>query len=148
MVMPPFNELQERLLSGRLVLLYTAVFGLVLIVFGNLVITRTVTHPLDNLIQAVKDLALGRSVTPLEEREDNELGRLAAAFNMTAARLGQRDREIAQRIQELVDLNRKLEITREGLIRSEKLAGLGQLAAGLAHELGNPVRRCWAMPNC
>jgi two-component system, NtrC family, sensor kinase len=43
-------------------------------------------------------------------------------------------------IEKLQTANRNLEAAQQGLIRSEKLAGVGRLAAGLAHEVGNPVQ--------
>ncbi len=47
--------------------------------------------------------------------------------------------ELHKAIDELQESNRSLETTKEALVKSEKLASMGQLAAGIAHEVNNPL---------
>jgi signal transduction histidine kinase len=47
--------------------------------------------------------------------------------------------ELRKTVDELQDSNRSLETTKEALVKSEKLASMGQLAAGIAHEVNNPL---------
>jgi signal transduction histidine kinase len=47
--------------------------------------------------------------------------------------------ELHKTVEELQDSNRSLETTKEALVKSEKLASMGQLAAGIAHEVNNPL---------
>jgi PAS domain S-box-containing protein len=50
-----------------------------------------------------------------------------------------RETELAQRLAEMTALNHKLEDAQVQLLQSEKMASIGQLAAGVAHELNNPI---------
>jgi C4-dicarboxylate-specific signal transduction histidine kinase len=67
------------------------------------------------------------------------LSRAALAFERLAASLATERERLAAKVRELTDANRALAETRETLLRTEKLATVGRLAAGLAHEVGNPL---------
>lgn len=54
--------------------------------------------------------------------------------------------ELVRRNKELTELNAKLSRTQEQLMQSEKLASIGQLAAGVAHEINNPIG--YVFSNC
>jgi signal transduction histidine kinase len=96
---------------------------------------RRVTQPLVSLAAAAESLAEERGVR-LEEPEDKELADLVRAFNHMSARLDERRAENARLIAELEE--RVAQKTRE-VLRADRLATLGGIAAGFAHEIGNSL---------
>src|SRR5205814_1875363 len=69
----------------------------------------------------------------------DSVGRAAAAVNRLAQRLRDERGRTRSQIEALETANQKLREAREDLARSERLASVGRLAAGVAHEVGNPV---------
>jgi two-component system, NtrC family, sensor kinase len=96
---------------------------------------RQVTRPLVRLSQAAESLAEERGVR-LDPPEDKELADLVRAFNHMSARLDERRSENQRLIAELEA--RVAQKTRE-VLRADRLATLGGIAAGFAHEIGNSL---------
>jgi len=99
-------------------------------------LVRRFTRPLVELVRAVEALPVDQHGVDLEVKVEPELAELVAAFNRTSARL----RESRGQLDELIaSLNERVaRATREGL-RAERLATLGAIAAGFAHEMGNSL---------
>jgi two-component system NtrC family sensor kinase len=107
--------------------------------FGAYLLRRRVVRPLQQLAGAAR--ALGQGVAqvraPVEGvGETRELGR---AFNEMSEALERRGQALEKAVAELRDSNRRLREARAGMDRAERLAAVGRLAAGVAHEVGNPM---------
>ncbi|MDT7780505.1 MAG: two-component system, NtrC family, sensor kinase [Acidobacteriota bacterium] len=105
------------------------VFSVITALVPNLVLValviRIISRPLRRLTEAAVDVAGGAYGTRVELKSNDEVGLLAASFN-------EMSRKMAEDIERLRALN-------EHLIRAEKLAAAGALAAGVAHEVNNPL---------
>ncbi len=101
----------------------------ILVLFGT---RKWVALPISNLIDGVKRLAGGDLDHRIELIKRGELSELAQAFNQMAVDLKKTRQSLIQEADARLELERNLR-------RSEKLATIGQLASGLAHEIGTPL---------
>lgn len=110
-----------------------------LLVLSVIAASNVVLRPLSELIEAIQDLHLGENIIELPIKSDNEVGQLTTSFNDLSRRILAAQRELKDKIKELEDTNRNLKETQSQLVHSAKMASLGQLVAGVAHELNNPI---------
>jgi signal transduction histidine kinase len=68
-----------------------------------------------------------------------ELVRLAESFNAMSSTLQQKEHEVSGHVSALEKANSELRQAREEAVRTEKMASIGLLAAGMAHEVGTPL---------
>ena len=129
------QQAKQRLWIG--VILFYLVGAAISWAMGDL-ISKAIARPIHRLTDATKKLADGDLTARLPVVSADELSQLAIGFNVMAEQIQIRDRQISSQMKELEDSLDKL-ASMPQLIHSEKMSGLGQMVAGIAHEFNNPV---------
>lgn len=126
-----------------LLFLYVGMTAAAILLLSYVLLGRSIVRPVEALTRASE-----RAARPRERGEDAvrvpvqgaaEVARLAVAFNAMQTQLAEERRALRQRLEELERTTIELATTQRSLVTSEKLASVGRLAAGVAHEIGNPL---------
>lgn len=130
----PLDELRRLLEEARVAtLLSVAVLALSLSAVVVLLVWIYVRAPLGAIMKAMRRVRAGDLSASVPVSGLDEMGELAAEFNRMLAEL----RDARARLAEEADSRRSLE---QALLRVDKLVTVGQLSAGLAHEIGSPLQ--------
>ncbi len=124
---------------GRLVGLYTVLLAFALLVLTYLALTRLVVAPLDRLAEGARRVTEGSRALALPPRGAKELVELGRSLAEMTEKLRAEEEALRAKIAELERVTEELRASQAVLVRSERLASVGRLAAGLAHEVGNPL---------
>ncbi|MBI5810596.1 MAG: HAMP domain-containing protein, partial [Deltaproteobacteria bacterium] len=129
----PMADIKEDMAAvRRFLLIYAALDSIIIIAFGLYFLSRSIVAPLKKLEAAAVRISGGALGERADAVVDNEVGSLALSFNRMAGRL-------EDEIKTLERVNTELLRTQDELLRSSTLAAVGSLAAGIAHEIGNPL---------
>ncbi len=112
--------------------------------------TRWMTQPITRLVQASAAIAAGDLQQSVPVTGVREVGLLGRSFNYMAQQLRdsfetlaqtnhQLEQRVEERTQDLSQALRDLQIAQAQLVHTEKMSGLGQIVAGIAHEINNPI---------
>ncbi|MEA5625038.1 sensor histidine kinase [Nostoc sp. UHCC 0251] len=138
--------------------IYTNTQISILLCFGALIVattigiftSRRIADPILRLNQTTQAIAFGDLEQTLQEGNIHELNTLAHSFNHMAGQLresfialensnAELEARVEERTVELKTAMGELQRTQAQVLQSEKMSSLGQLVAGIAHEINNPV---------
>lgn len=121
------------------ILLLFIAFGIIVSILMSTIIAR----PLEKLLKGAKEIAGGNFDFKLEDSNFEEINDLITSFNEMRSQLDELytslEQKVQQRTKDLAEANYKLQETQAMMVHSEKMRSLGELVAGIAHEINNPV---------
>ncbi len=158
------QRIEQSIKETRQLAAGIAITEIVLVAFFSFILGIYLTRQLKTLQDAARDICAGNYTKKIDIKTNDEIGKVALAFNQMMSTLNLSNERTLSYQEELKELNKSLEErvdnrtrktleqknklesaysqlqqTQVQLVESEKLASIGQLAAGVAHEINNPI---------
>lgn len=134
-----YTQLGNFEASLRLLVVDFLIFGLI----SSYFLTKMIVKPLTELINGSNELAAGNLKYRFKPTEYQEINELISTYNKMAESLQdmylELDEKVKERTKELEAANNELKSTQSMMVHSEKMRSLGELVAGITHEINNPI---------
>jgi signal transduction histidine kinase len=138
-VMPLEGIYQSLRRSQKMLFIYLFINTLILTIVGIYRLSKVYFQPLARLARRAQDYREDDAMLFSVRKEDNELHQLSGALNGMLRRISADKEKLRSTVNSLEKANLELKKAQQEIIRAEKLASVGRLSAGIAHEIGNPI---------
>ena len=125
--------------SQKMLFIYLFINTVILAFIGIYRLSKVYFQPLARLARRAEDYREDDEMLFSVRKEDNELHKLSGSLNSMLRRISADKEKLRSTVNSLETANLELKKAQEEIIRAEKLASVGRLSAGIAHEIGNPI---------
>ncbi|MEE8429914.1 MAG: ATP-binding protein [Candidatus Desulfatibia sp.] len=119
--------------------IYLLINTVVLTLAGLYRLSKRTVKPLQRLVKRADEYTEDDEMVFLYEKEDNEFNKLSRALNNMLTHIAADKEKLRTTVKSLEKTNIELKKAQQEVIRAEKLASVGRLSSGIAHEIGNPI---------
>lgn len=136
----PLKGLYESLRRIQYILwIYIFINTIVFTIIGIYRLTSITVRPLQRLVRRAEEYQGNETVFFLHEKGNNDFGKLSKALNRMLQHIAEDKEKLKTAVNSLEKANVDLRQAQKEMVRAEKLASVGRLSAGIAHEIGNPI---------
>jgi two-component system NtrC family sensor kinase len=136
----PLEGVYERLRRNQYILLiYIFINVFVFSFFGYYRLSRIIVKPLQSLVKRAEEYREDDEMFFLYEKKGNEFNKLSKALNSMLKQIADDKEKLRTTVMSLEKANIDLKQAQKEIIQAEKLASVGRLSSGIAHEIGNPI---------
>ena len=125
--------------SQKMLFIFLFINTAILTFIGIYRLSKVYFQPLARLARRAEDYREDDEMLFSVRKEDNELHKLSGSLNSMLRRISADREKLRSTVNSLERANLELKKAQEDIIRAEKLASVGRLSAGIAHEIGNPI---------
>jgi signal transduction histidine kinase len=125
--------------SQKIIILYVIANFIILLLFSVYRLSRLIIRPIHRFIRMTDDFRVKDRLYFTHGKNFQEFNQLSKALNHMVDTIETDKDSLQHSLEELEKANTELKNAQHEIIRAEKLASVGRLSAGLAHEIGNPI---------
>ncbi|MBU0484436.1 MAG: hypothetical protein KKB30_07980 [Proteobacteria bacterium] len=139
-VVLPLEDMYRIQLKGQKIFYVYFLINLVILTYlGFYRLHKVLVRPLLRLVSRTESFSDEDEFYFGLEKDGNEFNKLSKSLNQMLSRINRDKEQLQATIISLEEANRDLKKAQKETIRAEKLASVGRLSAGIAHEIGNPI---------
>jgi two-component system NtrC family sensor kinase len=136
----PLKGIHKTLRRTQYILLiYIVINTFVFSFIGFYRLSRIIVKPLQRLVKRAEEYREDDEMFFLYEKENNDFSKLSKALNSMLNQIADDKERLRTTVMSLEKANTDLKQAQKEVIQAEKLASVGRLSSGIAHEMGNPI---------
>ncbi len=125
--------------SQKVLIVYLMINALVLTLIGVYFVSKIAVNPVQQMLKRADEFREEDGFFFLHDNKENEFDKLSKALNRLLKRISEDKEKLQDSVRSLEKMNTDLKKAEKDVIRAEKLASVGRLSSGIAHEIGNPI---------
>ena len=131
-----YNQTRQ---TQQIVFIYILINTVILTIISVKRFSRVTVTPLKRMLARVEDFREDEDFFLIHEKESDEFSRLSSSLHRMLKQISGDKEKLRETVTSLKKTNLQLKEAQKDLVKAEKLASVGRLSAGIAHEIGNPV---------